>query len=251
MDTNEWVFLKAATWPDAVRPAAEDQPAKPEHITKFHHGDWHFVNLPYVAPADRASIDPAAHPPGRTSVIERLGAMERLLRSERAPASDRAVGLCWYLHLVGDIHQPLHCATWYSPVFPKGDRGGNDEAIKTDGRVLKLHAFWDELPRSGTDYASIVRNADAIAADPLLGKYRLGELKTNKTYASWADESLAAAGTFAYLDGRVAYVLYRDGLLPAQVPALNAGYEETARTVASRRIALAGIRLARRLEGLF
>lgn len=251
VETNEWVFLKASTWPDLVRPSAEDQPPKPDSITRYHHGGWHYINLPFVASADRAGIDPAVPPPGQTTLVERLGAMERLLRSDRVSASDRAVALSWYLHLVGDIHQPLHCATWVSPTFPEGDRGGNEEAIKTDFRVMRLHAFWDELAGTDADHASIVRNADTITVDPTLAPAGLLELQTNQTYAAWAGESLEAAGRVAYLDGHVAHVPYQPDLSPRRVPALSRQYVKDARAVASRRVALAGIRLARKLKGLF
>lgn len=31
----------------------------------------------------------------------------------------------YLLHLVGDLHQPLHCTTYVSAYFPNGDMGGN------------------------------------------------------------------------------------------------------------------------------
>ena len=37
----------------------------------------------------------------------------------------KAMAYCWLFHLVGDIHQPLHCTALFSAEhFPKGDRGG-------------------------------------------------------------------------------------------------------------------------------
>lgn len=33
------------------------------------------------------------------------------------------------LHVVGDIHQPLHTTTLYNTTFPTGDLGGNLEEI--------------------------------------------------------------------------------------------------------------------------
>jgi hypothetical protein len=33
--------------------------------------------------------------------------------------------LAWLLHLVGDVHQPLHATSRYSAAFPDGDEGGN------------------------------------------------------------------------------------------------------------------------------
>ena len=52
--------------------------------------------------------------------------MEAELKSTTEDVTNRAIALCWYLHLMGDVHQPLHCATWFSPEFPgkNGDSGG-------------------------------------------------------------------------------------------------------------------------------
>ena len=57
-------------------------------------------------------------------------------------AAERAVLLCWYFHLIGDLHQPLHAASLYTPkLFPSGDKGGNE--IKF-GTKMNLHHFWDD-----------------------------------------------------------------------------------------------------------
>lgn len=47
-----------------------------------------------------------------------------------------------FIHLVGDIHQPLHATTRYANDFKTGDRGGNSFKITGDG-VSNLHALWD------------------------------------------------------------------------------------------------------------
>src|SRR4051794_37148479 len=61
----------------------------------------------------------------------------------RTTAEDKAVALCWILHLIGDVHQPLHCATLYSPQFERGDLGGNSFGVKINGKEYRLHTFWD------------------------------------------------------------------------------------------------------------
>ena len=43
---------------------------------------------------------------------------------------EKAIYLTWLMHLVGDIHQPLHCAAVFSEQFPNGDKGGNDAFIR-------------------------------------------------------------------------------------------------------------------------
>src|ERR1700716_3475593 len=72
VDTNEWVFLKAATWPDMVRPAMPGHPPKPHDITKYHRGPWHFVNFPFILPADAASFSAASFPIESTNILSAL-----------------------------------------------------------------------------------------------------------------------------------------------------------------------------------
>lgn len=50
------------------------------------------------------------------------------------------------LHIVGDLHQPLHTASLYSHDFPNGDMGGNKLMIpdrSPGGKYRELHALWD------------------------------------------------------------------------------------------------------------
>lgn len=53
----------------------------------------------------------------------------------------------YILHLVGDIHQPLHTVARDTIAFPNGDRGGNDFVTKTGNGLPKgatnLHRVWD------------------------------------------------------------------------------------------------------------
>src|SRR5207249_4653495 len=82
-----------------------------------------------------------------------LAALEQItktLRGADATDPDRAVALCWLLHLVGDLHQPLHgtsliaSSDTYDPPLepPHGDKGGNLVAIKvkaSDRKAMVLH----------------------------------------------------------------------------------------------------------------
>lgn len=48
------------------------------------------------------------------------------------------------IHYVGDLHQPLHCASAVNDDFPKGDRGGNSFKLPASMQG-ELHAFWDSV----------------------------------------------------------------------------------------------------------
>lgn len=60
--------------------------------------------------------------------------------STKAAQLDRARQLRFLIHMIGDIHQPLHAAELYSDEFPSGDLGGNRCG------ALKLHRVWHRFP---------------------------------------------------------------------------------------------------------
>jgi len=58
--------------------------------------------------------------------------------------AERALFARYLVHIVGDIHQPLHSVSMYNETFPSGDRGGNSlHVVLLNGTTQNLHAFWD------------------------------------------------------------------------------------------------------------
>ena len=153
----EWAILHAAVWPDWVRPrhnAPGPDPRGPS-VTKYSRDEQHYVNVPVIDPKDAAFFaGKTLIPPDRTNVICALKQSCNDLRSRNAAAEDKAVAICWIFHLVGDIHQPLHNAAYFSSEegFQQGDQGGNRFGVKINGRKWKLHAFWDNLLGEDTAY---------------------------------------------------------------------------------------------------
>lgn len=112
----ERLFMLAAQWPDEVRSGAWS--------ARYHHADWHYVNLRYTA--GKANPGPVM----AGSLLEQVEANLRMVRDTTATGSDRAIALCWVFHLVGDLHQPLHVTALVSKKYPKGDRGGNEFYVR-------------------------------------------------------------------------------------------------------------------------
>ena len=129
---DQWAFLRAATWPDWVK----------HEYQQFNHPKWHYINIPFVPPG--SSLRVADHEPGNENILTAIPACIDKLRT--STGQERAINLCWVLHLVGDLHQPLHCATLFCEQFPKGDKGGNDSLYRLGARcIIKLHTYWDDL----------------------------------------------------------------------------------------------------------
>jgi hypothetical protein len=248
VDTNEWAFLTAAVWPDRVRPAKPGQPPKPQSVTKYNvypHG----VELPFVRPGDstRDLLEqyPAVKPTAQFALADSIAT----LKNSQASAHDRAVALGWVLHLVADLHQPLHCANLVTKDRVRDLSAGGRFLVRNgDSRPVSLHAFWDGLPGADVSYRGVTALADELARAPELQPATLKEYRENRTIASWIQESHRIAVDFAYAADRVKFVsadAVESGKIPATaVPAVTADYVDEARTIARRRLALAALRLA-------
>ncbi len=134
-ERDQFLFMLAARWPDDIRGDTEhDRP------------NWHFINYPYKPAGQPESVTTIG--PADENIVMAFRANLSLLKQE-APAGQQAVALCWLLHLVGDIHQPLHTTKLFTTDFPapEGDRGGTRFYIRAtaDSEPISLHKFWDDL----------------------------------------------------------------------------------------------------------
>ena len=278
VEADHWAFLRAAVWSDLVRPArpgSDGELFKGPEITQFHRGPWHYVSTPWqMPPLARPATLPAAAtmnttattsaatrpalssvpPDGQENILTALEASAATLSTARADDAERAVALTWLMHLVGDIHQPLHAVTMFAPELPEGDRGGNDIVIRGEGGVQRLHAYWDGLLGNSDAYEAIALLAEDIEGDPQLHRGRLRELAERPAFAAWAEESFRWAVALAYLNGRLRYASsdahYRKQISDEDVPPLPHSYYANARLLARRRVALAGHRLAEQIVAL-
>jgi hypothetical protein len=153
-------FRKAATFPDVIKgnrdtryePIIADMnarffttaPPDPNNNEDKLCKTWHYYDTPI-----RDHGDAGKRPPGESNALKALAlAREQLALLQRSRQPDRKMQ-CWWLywteHLVGDLHQPLHCVSSYE-FLPNGDAGGNLFLIAntTGGNgSSRLHGFWD------------------------------------------------------------------------------------------------------------
>lgn len=133
---REW-FVETSVWADLVRDRGH-----PARQAAYHRGPWHYINYffefgPAGEPVDRPEL-----PPDTAHVVERLAELQRAVADVDRPAARRAVDLAWMLHLVGDVHQPLHTTALVTAAAPGGDQGGN-LFVLAEG--IRLHGYWDRL----------------------------------------------------------------------------------------------------------
>jgi len=92
---------------------------------------WHYVNFP----VGDCNYRPARDCPDGQCIVAVLDEQLRILASQ-APPSERLLALKWVVHLVADLHQPLHAGM-------AEDRGGNRYQLQFLLRWSNLHTLWD------------------------------------------------------------------------------------------------------------
>jgi hypothetical protein len=244
----DWVIVRAATWPDFVRPP-KFSPLSPVEIAaheifKYHRGPHHFDNKAFVLEGFKG-----ATPANEGKIFEALDKAGSDLRDSSVSKADKAIALCWLLHLIGDLHQPLHCTMLVSNQFPNGDQGGNKMLIGS----TNLHSFWDELlGRAGIPFAHLNDLAVTIHRAPQWQRGALNELRST-TYQAWAAESVDLAKAVAYDNGKLKVATsdhqHDDGAQDIQP--FPADYRKEALPIVQRRVALAGLRLKDKLSEFF
>lgn len=165
----------------------------------------------------------AAQSPRTFAQLERQIAT---LSDKSAPTRARNEALKWIVHLVGDIHQPLHAAD-------NADRGGNGVLVRG---AANLHSVWDVLvvQQSTTQkQLSLPITVDQVA------EWQKGGI------SSWMAESHRLAETVVYGKRPSGWVC---NAVPKGRIDLGGNYLETAAPVAAQQLQKAGARLARVLN---
>ncbi len=224
---------QVASWPDELRATPEQRAT----------GVYHFDDVPLCGTPDRAKYCAD----GKCATAW-FGRQVAILKDTTQPPRARNEALKWIVHLVGDLHQPLHASD-------DDDRGGNDVKITflgarsdppVDGRQqtpYNLHTAWDRLiPYRMFDQAG---GYDRFLADlptpATRADWEVGDMD------EWAAESFVLSRDFIYPALPVAFTCGKpiDGVV-----ALDARYDAMAEVIAAEQLRKAGVRLAKVLNDL-
>lgn len=243
-EQGKWLLEQASIWPDHI------QTLDDEVKREYNRSRWHYINLPvWLSDADRLALeDKLEHnmatdfqPPLRQNLnaIQALRGNLAVWHGAAASDADKAVALCWIIHLAGDLHQPLHTVALFSRAyFPTGDRGGNDIEVVWGDATRNMHAYWDGLP---TDMDDLVPSARTLVS---IGK----DIVDDRAIDEWLRHHAYLAQKFVYTDDVRGQLLA--GLSARVLPTISVSHEYlvTARSIARRQVNLAGHRIARLIE---
>jgi len=231
-DKDEQIFMLASTWPDLLRDApgySDDAAGSPEcdqnigYTDKHIHKPWHNADYPFSQ--DHTPLPSLLTPNAETQIPK----FQRVLASQAADEL-KSYDLCWLLHMVGDVHQPLHCCTRVTSSAPLGDGGGY--FVKLADTEPRLHLFWDDVLGPNGPLDTVISFAKT------LGKAN-GKLAAERDARDWIREGHKIA----------IEEVYKAPIGPGEGPyTLTDKYKGMASNIDRERIELAGERLANLLN---
>ncbi len=197
----------ASTWMDEIR-----------SDTSYNYtSDWHWVTILDGQTYDQSEKNP------KGDVIEAIQRIVTALKSKKLSTKDEAEHLKMLVHLVGDIHQPLH-------VGGGSDRGGNDVKVMWFRADSNLHRVWDSemIDDTKLSYTELAQS---------LSRPTTAQIKNwqSATVLDWATESMNyRKQVYDYGNGRLSY---------------QYGYKYF--DIAKERMLQAGVRLAGILNDIY
>ena len=225
---------QVASWPDEYRATAAGKAT----------GVYHYDDVPICG-----TPDPAKYCPDGQCGTAWFAKQVAIMKDRSQPRRTRNEALKWVVHLVGDLHQPLHASD-------DDDQGGNKVRItflgkaaddSADGRTqypYNLHTAWDRLIpyRAFDQQGGYERFLQDMPSEATEADWKVGDMD------QWAQESFVLARDFIYPSLPIGFTCGKpiSGVVP-----IDARVEVLSEIIASAQIRKAGVRLAKVLDDAF
>lgn len=212
-------FSQMSYWADSLRG---------QKIETFTH--WHYIDIGF-------SVDgtPVKNITDSDNAVWAINNISQVVKNHDANNFERARFLAFLVHIVADIHQPLHTVARVSAAHPEGDKGGNLFSVKYQNQKMTLHHLWDigvgefdVAPSSVTTLAATISNQ--------YPEINFGKKSTDLNPENWAKEGSQTAKESVYNT--------------QEDQPVSTGYIQNGKKVSDQQVALAGYRLAHLLNQL-
>lgn len=250
------MFIEGARWADDAKFTIHDRPT--------YHSARFAIVTPDASPEAVAMVEARAGEPVGDA-IEALNLHARVLSNSEAKPNERAIALTWVMHIIGDIHQPLHVTDLVSADYPLGNAAGTMSYVwdPLNDTAMPLHILWD----SNAIRSTKIEDIDKLTV-VLMEKYprasfpQLGKPNKTPDFRAWVLESHQIAIDFAYgygiktvpdpdqnidsdrlIQNMMRYIL--EGVSHVEdAPKVPKAYWEQLQATAQSQITLAGYRIA-------
>jgi hypothetical protein len=206
----------------------------------LHTKPWHFVDIPIT----ESNYDPSRDCRGGDCVVVQIGEIKKALADTTKPKADRIFALKMLVHLVGDVHQPLHAAM-RPDENGNTDEGGNKVPVhflnRREGR-LNLHKVWDD-EILGENMRAADPERYATTLNGRITSLQRTQWSSSASPQQWANESHTQAQDHAY------WHVPQISMITSHHPFnLDETYYAQASPVVDLQLSKAGIRLANLLN---
>jgi hypothetical protein len=185
-----------STWMDEVRSDSNYR----------HMDDWHWVTIPGKLSYEQTSKNPNG------DLIMTVERVVKELKERKLSKAQEIERLKILIHLVGDIHQPLH-------VGSKDDRGGNDVKVFWFKNESNLHRVWDSemIDDYKLSYTELAQALEVPSATDIT-KWQ------TQTVREWAAENrLYDEQVYNYGNGKLGYTYTYQNFNVVKLRLLQAG----------------------------
>lgn len=215
----------------------------------YQEANWHFIDIPI----ESSSSPPPSTPPSpeTENVVWAITEGQSTVYGKKSTLLDKSRQLRFIVHFLGDVHQPLHAASYFSEQFPEGDAGGNAWPITLPEAPFytnELHAVWDSgnglwvndlsRPLNASSQAYLKDFAASIMSEFPSSSPSIAPKIADFNVTNWAKESNEYAATVAYT-------------APQSPTPIPQSYIDNGQTLCKQQIAVGGYRLASLLEFIF
>ena len=132
---------------------------------------WHYVNIPFGK--TYAEIEKNEY----GDLVQGVNTCLEIIKNEKSSKEDKAFYLKFLVHLIGDLHQPMH-------VGRGEDKGGNDIQLQWFGSGTNLHRVWDSnmINENGMSFTELATEY------PEMSKEQIKFLQSG-SLLDWVEES--------------------------------------------------------------
>jgi len=132
---------------------------------------WHYVNMPFGVKYEDAEKNPDG------DLVTGIEKCKSVILNENSSKADKAFYLKMLVHLIGDLHQPMH-------IGRKEDKGGNTIQVQWFGRGTNLHRVWDSdmINHFDMTYTELAKNSNEISKEQV-------RFLQKGTIVDWANET--------------------------------------------------------------
>ena len=131
-----------------------DQIKSDKKYNKFY--SWHYVNMPLDSDYETAEKNP------KGDLVTGIKECVKTLKDKEASEEDKRFYLKMLVHLMGDLHQPMH-------IGRKEDKGGNTIQVQWFKKGTNLHRVWDGdmIKEWGMSYVELACNSKDLSKEQI------------------------------------------------------------------------------------